>query len=64
MDSTADILDACGLRTREDTIRKYFGFGADTELLDSPAKLLSLTPAITDHLNSVNLEWHVIPSAG
>lgn len=53
MDSTADILDARGLRTREDTLRKYFGIGADTELLDSPAKIPSLTPAITDHLNSV-----------
>lgn len=63
MDSTADILDARGLRTREDTLRKYFGVGADTELLDSPAMLPSLTPAITDHLDSVNLEWHVIPSA-
>jgi hypothetical protein len=63
MDSTDDILDALGLRTRAVAVRQYFGVGADAELLDSPTTRPSLTPTIADHFSILNLEWHVIPSA-
>jgi hypothetical protein len=63
MDSTADILQAPWLRTCEDTLREYFDLSADAVLLDSPTRLPALTPIIADHFRSVNLEWHLIPSA-
>lgn len=52
------------LQKREEKIREFLNLQAGAKLLNENLELPQISPAIEEHLQKFNLEWHVIPTQG